>query len=67
MDIENLTDVRNMEYTAYRINVVRHQYWNDPNFEEKPLFRKFCKKNVDNQDTVFPTARKEIRKTNRKI
>ena len=28
---------------AYEINVVQHKYSNDPNFEGKPIFLKFCK------------------------
>ena len=29
---------------AHGINVVPHKYSNDPNFNGKPLFLKFCKK-----------------------
>ena len=59
MNIDNLTvdDVRTMEQDiAYGINVVRHKYSNDPNFKGKPLLLKLSKKNVHDQDTVFPLA-----------
>ena len=32
------------QYIAHEINVVQHKYSNDPNFQGKQLFPKFCKK-----------------------
>ena len=47
LEIDNLTvdDVHTMEQdTAHGINIIRHKYSNDPNFNGKALFPKFCKK-----------------------
>ena len=60
LDIDNLTvaDIRTREQDiAHGINVVRYKNSIDQNLKGKPLFLKFCKKkNVHNQDTVFPLA-----------
>ena len=56
LEIDNLTvdDIHTVEQDiAHRINVVRHKYSNDSNFEGKLLFLNFCKKKFSLRTLYF--------------
>ena len=46
------------QHIAYGVNVVQHNYSIAPNFEEKPLFFKFCKRSSRSGHRIFTCPKK---------
>ena len=55
--------IRAMEKgVAYGVNGVRHKYSNDPNYKEKRLFLKFCKKGSQSGHSILTCPEKRYTK-----